>query len=163
MLQTTLDAVSHFTKFTLDTDQWDISPLLVVVNHRGEEALMALTGGDVYQLLDVVSENLHRVSDKFDTQRITGLLLMTEGWALAADRTKEGDEERLNADIAALRAIGRDFSDHPEAIEVKNMTVVDITGHTTYQLKRGQGEFSEIPEMTGKIIARLQEMVRAHA
>lgn len=151
MQETTLKALDAMVKMAQEVNEWDEFPMLLVVQKSGPDSLVVLDGDDVFEMLATVGPRL-REGGLHD---VTGLVFANEGWALSSERVHD-----LKTVAAELRASGKSFSDHPDAVEVKIFTALDAEGLVMRQIERGNPEVQEMPA-GGTTSGRMPDHLRA--
>ena len=163
------EMVADLVEMAVKEDAWDEMPMLVFLAPEDEQSALVLldndTEMDTYEMVKSVILGLRSGQFQKPVKNCIGVVLQTEGWALATDKTTgKIDGKDLSTITAELHAAGKRFSDHPAAIETKILNSVDADGSTLFQLNRGETTAKELPTSASgripEVMAELWEVVK---
>jgi hypothetical protein len=164
MLKSITDTIELFAKKSVEDDQWDEIPMLVVVTGKPDDEqhyILALAfDGTPYEQIKHIAVGVLAEQLPFKGADVTGLLLCNEGWGLDSKKVSETGAD-LGDHVAELRSQGKGFADSPFAIETKNYFAVDEESVCFRVLQRGDKELLPMPEngeVGGDILMSLRKL-----
>lgn len=154
------DARDLMIRASLATDEWDELPMIALV---GEEnvVLVALAADDDIDLPIMVAQLAIQIASGQFTDlpaNTSGAVLMTEAWGLSS---KIKDKAKITKEIDKLKAEGKRFSDHPDAVECKLFMSIDKDGIEGFRIERGAGEAHVIAVEEGRLVNALGSILEA--